>query len=212
LPCSGLARGCRQLLAASLVAIEDLVFDVSAQPPRALIRPREGLQVRGTPVELTAAQLAAPAGRWPFGKQGAGVPPEPIINDFCYGTAIDLFLAPPGATYETLPALAPNVGLAKLVQAIGQRDTMFSCNFTVETWRRPGLWKVSDVVEVVLARYRVVHEPNVESCVWGSSNLGGSWALSQNSDTPGQFAIVPHLFYHYALDVTGSQTNNCAIV
>jgi hypothetical protein len=205
---------CKELLQRALVQVEDLVFDVSADVPRALIRPRlPGEEARGKPVALTPAQLSAPLGQLPYGQQGGGTPPQPVVGSFRFGTSVEL----PGLSggYDDYARDAPVLGGGRLVfnSAKAVSDSMFSCNVIVEEWKKAGaaLWRVEDVIAVVLERFRVKQPPSTEGLVWGSRGLGDFWAVSVKSGTPGQFCLSPHLYYHYTLDVTGSN-NNCAIM
>lgn len=223
---------CRDLLSAALIQVEDLVFDVSSQPPRALIRPRApgAPSASGAPVSLTSAQLAAPLGQWPFGRQGGGTPPQPVIGSFRLGTSVELPIASSvgKSSYEEYVRDAPKLGgggRLSLAAATGVSDTMFSITVVVETWTKSGgaLWLVSDVVDVVLEHYRKKHAPDAPGLVWGSRNVKGMWAVSlEEADrddagvrmppAPGQFALLPHLYYHFTHDVTGSSSNSCCVV
>jgi hypothetical protein len=195
---------CAELRDNSLLQLEHLVFDVSAQPPRALVR----LGGRGEPVELTAAQLKAPLGRFPYGQQGGSTPPEAVVGKLSIGTSVELGKLEPDESgklvYGPGPALLGVGRRLKLLSSHTRTDSMFSITVTVEEWEKAGgaLWLVEDAIAIVLERFRVKHEPSSAGFVWGSDHVKGFWAVSVEKDSaPGRFSLCPHLFYHFTVDV-----------
>jgi hypothetical protein len=209
---------CKELRQGALIQVEDLVFDVTEQPPKVLIRPRAqgSKSASGAPIPLTPEQFASPLGQWPFGQQGGDTPPQPVVGVFRLGTSVELNVtAGEGEGYDSYIRDAPKLGGGRLVLASTKsvRDSMFACSVTVEEWRKEGgaLWRVEDAVAVILERYRVKQPPSTRGIVWGSTGLGDFWAVNVKSGSPGQFCLFPHLYYHYTADIT-SENNNCVVM
>ena len=194
---------CAELRDQAIIQLEHIVFDVSAQPPRALLR----LGGRGEPVELTAAQLKAPLGRFPYGQQGGSTPPEAVVGKLSFGSSVELGVLEPDKSGNLVygpGSVLLGGGRLKLLSSHTRTDSMFPITVTVEEWFKSGgaLWLVEDAIAVVLERYRVKHEPSSPGFVWGSDHLKGFWAVAvEKGSAPGRFSLAPHLFYHLSADI-----------
>ena len=204
---------CKKLRNAALVQLELLVFDISCKPPRALLRP----SARADPMELTAAQLKAPLGRFPFSMQKIDIPLEAVVGTFSLGTSVELGKIGTNAKGEISYADNENTFIGerlKLVRINELSDTMFTTSVTVETWEKTGgaLWRVEDVIKVVLQRFLVEHDNSEKGWLWGPSFPNGLWAMKVEGDAPpGRFSLSPHLSYHFTVDVNHA-FSGCTIV
>jgi hypothetical protein len=206
---------CAQLRAEALIRVERLVFDVTSQPPRVLLRPTGD----GEPAELTAAQLKAPLGRFPYGQAGGSVPPQAVMGHFTIGVSVALQRLEEDDD-EDLKAYVAGAavlggGRLKLNACTVQSDTMFTIPVLIERWEKSGgaLWRVEDAVAVVLERFRVKHEASAKGIIWGAAGLNGFWAVvveGGGENEQKRFSLCPHLGYHFTADAK-SGYSSCAI-
>lgn len=205
---------CKQLRNEALIRVERLVFDISCKPPRALLRP----SAHAEPIELTAAQLRAPLGRFPYSQQGENVPPEPVIGNFAFGTSVELgkIKTNPKGKMEYIDGDDKfSNGRLNLVGLYSRSDTMFSTSVTIEDWQKAGggQWCVEDVVQIVLQRFQVHHEDSENGWLWGDKFPDGLWAMKTEGQTPpGRFSLLPHLSYHFSADINHPFSTLCSIV